>query len=617
MSRVMMGALRGLYREVHVGPPLSGEQLLEDVRAEWYDVIGFSVSCDSRLDHLKREIRRVRQASKNRKVAILAGGRAFNEHPGLLERIGADASAANAELAPECARQVLASLPGACCRNFSYQRYQHRYLFRLERATMSHGSKPLTLESIPNTGLDRDSAIALIAAAGDIALVVDQRGVILEVSTSDSDNGIGQDSAGWVGRPWVETVTVESRGKVEALLRDVATSGVSRRRQVNHPTDSGPDIPVAYTAVRLTGAAGTVLGLVAVGRDMRAIASLQQRLVETQQALERDYWRLRHVETRYRLLFQVSSEAILVVDASNRRIVDANDAAGRLFDKATDKLVGRTFPIGVDSEWEPALEEALANARTAGRSGTIEAKLTSSGVAVDVSVSCFRQESVSLFLVRFTAKGTLAAHGSELGAEVTELIANAPDGFVVTDIEGRVVSANRAFLDHVQLAGEQQAQGRLLSEWIGRPGADLGVFLATLRKHGAIRIMATAVRGEQGGTSEAEISAAAAASGSPQFIGFILRDVGRRVAHGPQGARDLTLAVEQLTSLVGRVALRDLLRDTSDLVERHFIEAALELTEDNRTAAAGVLGLSRQSLYVKMRRHQLAAGIDHETRRTG
>ena len=479
---------------------------------------------------------------------------------------------------------------------------------------MNHVGKALNTNSIPEAGLDRDSAIALVAAAGDIALVVDKSGVIRDVSSNDGVDSVGQDASGWVGRPWVDTVTIESRGKVEALIRDVAASGVSRRRQVNHPTAAGPDLPIAYTAVRLSGAAG---GLVAVGRDMRAIASLQQRLVETQQALERDYWRLRHVETRYRLLFQVSSEAILVVDASNRRIVDANDAAGRLFDRPTDKLVGRTFPIGVESATEPALEEALANARTAGRSGTVEARLSNGGATVEVSVSCFRQDAVSLFLVRFTATGVSAKSTPDLGAEVAELISNAPDGFVVTDIEGRVLSANRAFLDQVQLSGEPQARGRLISEWIGRPGADLGVFLATLRKHGAIRLMATAVRGEQGGTSEAEISAAAAPTDAPECIGFILRDVGRRVAHGPQGARDLTLAVEQLTSLVGRVALRDLVRDTSDLVERHFIEAALELTEDNRTAAAEVLGLSRQSLYVKMRRHQLAAGIEAEAQKAG
>jgi DNA-binding NtrC family response regulator len=58
------------------------------------------------------------------------------------------------------------------------------------------------------------------------------------------------------------------------------------------------------------------------------------------------------------------------------------------------------------------------------------------------------------------------------------------------------------------------------------------------------------------------------------------------------------------------MAMRDLIRDTTDLVERHFIEAALELTEHNRTAAAEVLGLSRQSLYVKLRRHGLLVPDD-------
>ena len=63
--------------------------------------------------------------------------------------------------------------------------------------------------------------------------------------------------------------------------------------------------------------------------------------------------------------------------------------------------------------------------------------------------------------------------------------------------------------------------------------------------------------------------------------------------------------MEQLTALVGRVSLKNLVRDTTDLVERYFIEAALESTGDNRTSAAEVLGVSRQSLYVKLRRYQL------------
>ena len=63
--------------------------------------------------------------------------------------------------------------------------------------------------------------------------------------------------------------------------------------------------------------------------------------------------------------------------------------------------------------------------------------------------------------------------------------------------------------------------------------------------------------------------------------------------------------MEQLTQLVGRVPLKDLVRESTDLIEQLCIEAALELTQDNRASAAELLGLSRQSLYVKLRRYGL------------
>lgn len=134
------------------------------------------------------------------------------------------------------------------------------------------------------------------------------------------------------------------------------------------------------------------------------------------------------------------------------------------------------------------------------------------------------------------------------------------------------------------------------------------MFLATLKKHSVVRIAASSVRGEHGSTSEIELSAVSLPDDDSPSIGFVMRDVGRRVGTAPHGARDLTKAVEELTTLVGRVSLPTLVRDTIDLVERHFIEAALQLTGDNRTTAAEVLGLSRQTLYVKLRRHGLSGG---------
>ncbi len=89
-----------------------------------------------------------------------------------------------------------------------------------------------------------DVAGKLIAAAADIALIIDDDGVIQDVA-SHSEELVELARRNWAGRPWLDTVTVESRPKVEALLRDSGTDK-SRARQVNHPVAGQDDIPVLY-----------------------------------------------------------------------------------------------------------------------------------------------------------------------------------------------------------------------------------------------------------------------------------------------------------------------------------------------------------------------------------
>lgn len=451
--------------------------------------------------------------------------------------------------------------------------------------------------------IDAKTAASLLAVAGDIALVMDSAGVIRDVALVGAETQFDA-ATQWIGRPWIETVTPDTRAKVDTLLKEAQSSGISKRRQVNHLLVDGVDVPVSYTALRM----GRDGSLVAVGRDMRHVSALQQRLVEAQQAMERDYWRLRHVETRYRLLFQIASDAILVVDASTLKVLDANTAAGHVFGDAPDRLIGRAFPFGVDPAGTRTLEELTMTARSAGRAGDVLISMAVGGRSYHASASCFRQESATLLLVRLSAADVapaVNAAAADSPLRVIDLIERSPDGFVVTDLDGHVLTANRAFLDIAGLASEEQMRGTLFATYIGRPGADFPVFTSMLKKNGVVRLMATSARGTHGNQSEVEVSAVWAPEGEEPCIGFTVRDIGRRLAATPQGARDLTRAVEELTTLVGRVSLRDLVRDTVDLVERHFIEAALELTNDNRTSAAEVLGVSRQSLYVKLRRHRL------------
>ena len=54
------------------------------------------------------------------------------------------------------------------------------------------------------------------------------------------------------------------------------------------------------------------------------------------------------------------------------------------------------------------------------------------------------------------------------------------------------------------------------------------------------------------------------------------------------------------------------MRESTDVIEALCIEAALELTHDNRASAAELLGLSRQSLYAKLRRYGIG-GVGDES----
>jgi len=219
----------------------------------------------------------------------------------------------------------------------------------------------------------------------------------------------------------------------------------------------------------------------------------------------------------------------------------------------------------------------------------------------------FRQGNAQLILLRLSPAGVSENPQllSDSRAKMLKLVDRVPDGFVVTDHDGLIIAANEAFLEMSQLRNEAQAQGQSLDKWLGRPGVDLGVLLNNLRQHGSVRLFSTTLRDEFGAEIEVEISAGAVLNGGEPCYGFAIRGISRRIAPQVTNARAFPKSLEQIIELIGRVSLKELVREATDVIERLSIEAALTMTGDNRASAAEVLGVSRQSLYVKMRRHGL------------
>lgn len=446
------------------------------------------------------------------------------------------------------------------------------------------------------SGLGPDAMAALLTASADVVLVLDGDGVIHDVSSPGgavAASGVSQ----WKGKAWEDIVTVESKPKIRRLLKEADSDSQVTWRQVNIPSRDGADVPLSFCALRVGPKGRTI----ALGRDLRAVAELQQQLVDAQQALDRDYLRLRHLESRYRILFDLTTEGVLVVDGKNLKIIEANPAAANILGDAPLKVVGRALLDCVDNATRSAVAKLLDTVHASGQPDQIAVKIA--GQRVTLSVSVMHEEAGELFLLRLDNPAHAPASGSDARAEVVlRVLEQSPDAFVVTDNDGDIVAVNRAFADMVKLGRAEQALGESLDRWLGRAGVDLNVLLANLRQRGSVRLFATTLRDQNGATIPIEISAVSVPNGDAGGLGFTIRDVGRRLG-GDTGRHEIPQSAEQLTELVGRVPLREIVGETTELIEKLAIQAALKLTQDNRATAAEILGLSRQSLYVKLRQY--------------
>jgi transcriptional regulator PpsR len=442
---------------------------------------------------------------------------------------------------------------------------------------------------------------ALPTVQPDITLLLDMEGVIREATLSPA---MGAESVdGWLGRPWVEIAGEMGGDKVKRMVDDARVSGISAFRQINQRFPSGLEIPMEYTTVLLGGRAG----MLAIGKNLQAVAELQSRLIAAQQTMERDYWKLREIETRYRLVFDASNEAVLIVSAANLRIIEANPTAVDALNsqrRRNEDLSGRELLHEVAAADREAVRDMLARIRERGKALSILVHLGPEAKPWMLRGSLITAEPGHVFLLQFTAATDLSAPVEKAGhSTVEDLIDHLPDGFVALDDAGIIRHANQAFLDLVQLGSKGSAIGESLGRWLWQPGADLHALLVNIQKHKTIRLFTTTIRGELGTETEIEISAGTGEAEQGQ-IGVLLRNVARRLPSGGE-ADLLRSALRSMSEQIGKSSLRSLVKNTVGIVEQHYVKQALELAGGNRTATAELLGLSRQSLYAKLNRYGL------------
>ena len=186
--------------------------------------------------------------------------------------------------------------------------------------------------------------------------------------------------------------------------------------------------------------------------------------------------------------------------------------------------------------------------------------------------------------------------GAELSTTLARLVDSASDGVVVTDSSGRVMVANPAFLKLVKMNTEAAAKGRPLMDWIGMSDDQFATLLGQVRGQGIARRLSTRLLAHDAQITQVEISAALLTEGDQECIGFTIHVAPMLAVMPPQTNLNLQEAVEQLSLRIGSAPLPELLRLAGSLLERHFVQVALNRSGDDAVAAAVLLGVSPERL---------------------
>jgi transcriptional regulator PpsR len=442
----------------------------------------------------------------------------------------------------------------------------------------------------------------IIAQVADVGVVISDTGTVLSVLVNPANDAF-RSLERWESQDLRSVMTIESVPKFESRLAEFLGGNTQVRPvELNHTDSKGRwESPVRYSFHRI-GPDGAILLL---GRDLRPIAEMQQQLVEAQLSLERDYETQREFDTRFRVLMDSTTEAVLFVSVQSGEITEANSAAVALLDRPIENLIGNQLSGCFEGRKRGDMVESLATQAISELNKKTVAELRGSGTNVEVFPTLFRAAGERILLCRLVPGDDSTARSDDLSRNLQSLYNDGPEAIVFASESGDVLSANDAFLDLIDVAHDINVRGRSFADYLQRGSVDFKVMTENAARSGRMRNYATKLAGEYGSPRAVDVSVTKLSAGTQVIFAFVLRDANRTEATQSRPHPNSDESMRSVAELVGSATLKDIVAETTNVVEKMCIETAVELTMNNRVAAAEMLGLSRQSLYVKLRKFDL------------
>ncbi len=449
--------------------------------------------------------------------------------------------------------------------------------------------------------VDWSSIDKIFEAAADVTLLMDSNGIIQKAYAQQSE--IFQQCKEWLGKSWDQVVTSESKPKVAELLNFSIVKSKQKWRHINYQSIDGSFLPMLFSTLKVLNSENVV----AMGRDLSGLASIQQNLVEAQQTLEREYIRLRQLESRYRTLFEITTNPVLVINADDYRVVEANSSVSKIPGNNLESITGKKINSLFDSDSMESFNNYLLKVRNSpSQIDPIDLSLPDK-TKIDVLASFFKLEGSNYFLIYCMVRDLNSLiKDKPANTRILSAIDSLPDGFVMTTQKGEIIFANSTFGEMLDITNFENIINSSISNWLVRGRIDLNVITKTLKKHGVLRLFSSDLSAPNS-PIPIEISAVSILVKNETFFAFVIRSTARRISNNfDTNSSSFSKSMDQLSKLVGKMPLKEIVGETTDVIEKMCIESALILTENNRASAAAMLGLSRQSLYVKLRRFKIS-----------
>ena len=444
---------------------------------------------------------------------------------------------------------------------------------------------------------------SILAAGSDIALFVKLNGKIISILVNESEKGFGNLDH-WQGRYIREFLTPDCVTKFDSVFDNIAKGkSVLHSVELNHQDNAIWKFPVRYSIHRV-GAQDTVLML---GRDLRSLAETQQQLVKAQIALERGYEESRRFDARFRMLMSQTRDATVFLSAADGRIKEINSVAAEILGEDIDSLQGSLFSSHFRGRRTGEFLDNLLGASESEPAVEIRCNLQMNNMEVRLIPSAFRSAGERFVLCRLETEEQKVVKDDDLSKNLLSLYQAGSDAIVFTQANGVIEVANNGFLDLINAPSLPKIQGRSLANYLSRGQIDLALMLDNVVRSGQMRIYATEIKNEFGTKLSVEASVAHLGTASRPLVAFVIRDANRAETLRPKSSLSKTPSHSSISELVGSATLKEIVSETNDMIEKICIETAISMTKNNRAAAAEMLGLSRQSLYVKLRKFGLAS----------